>query len=705
MSETVVKSVCRGCHGVCGVNVHLRDGVVVRVTGDKDCATSLGYICAKGRAAPDLLYHPDRLKYPLKRVGARGENKWQRITWDEAMDTVATEFSRVRQQYGADYIAATHGTGRPYIVFFERFVRSLGTPNFFGGMHICYFPRLATAALTTGVLPICDYYGFGGVYPRCVLVWGCNITETGASDGMCGVQLTRTLRRPGTKSVVVDPRRTGMAAGATHWLQVRPGTDAALALAMLNVIITEGLYDREFVSKWTVGFDDLSRRVAEYTPDWAASVTWVPAEDIRAAARTYATTKPACIQWGVAIDQGTNNLQTSRAILCLSAITGNLDVPGGDVFFVPPRGIVVQAPRLNPGILGPSLSPDVMARRIGAGRYPFIDQVHPQEFFEAVVDETPHPIKALFIMGCNLLVAHAYSENMIQALKKIDFAVATDLFMTPTTQFADIVLPAASWLEQDDVADLHFTWCVLARQKVAQIGECRDDKQIIIDLAHRLGLQSDFPWDTVTDWCDWLLKGTSLTFEQFKQLGILKGDMRYRKYEREGFATPSGKVELRSSTLESVGFDPLPAYIEPPESPYATPSALEDFPLIMTTGARTEPYFHSEGRQIKSLRRLMPEPLLEIHPEAARSLGITDGDRVWVESPRGGRITLRARLTDAIDPRVVSAPHSWWFPEKDPPEYGFRDSNVNMLTHGLPYDPHTGSESWRSFLCRVTKAG
>ena len=191
---------------------------------------------------------------------------------------------------------------------------------------------------------------------------------------------------------------------------------------------------------------------------------------------------------------------------------------------------------------------------------------------------------------------------MVEAMNKIDFTVATDLFMTPTTQMADIVLPAASWLEQDDVADLHFTWCVLARQKVAQVGECRDDKQILIDLAHRLGLQADFPWNTVTDWCDWLLKDTGMTFEQFKKLEILKGEMRYRNYETQGFATPSGKVELRSSTLESMGFDPLPGYVSRPRAPIQ-PETLKDSPLIMTTGARTEPYFHCEGRQIGSLRR------------------------------------------------------------------------------------------------------
>ena len=700
-SEMVVKSTCRMCHGVCGVLVHMKDGKVIKITGDPDCPTSKGYICAKGKASPELLYHPDRLKFPIKRVGKRGENKWQRIEWEEAFDTIATEFLRIKREYGAQSIASTHGTGRPYIVMTQRFFRALGTPNRFGGDHICYFPRLESSAMTCGTLPICDYYGFGGVYPKCVIVWGCNIAETGASDGMCGYLLNRTLTRQGTKSIVIDPRQTSLAAKADHWLQIRPGTDDALALGMLNVIINEELYNKDFVKVWTIGFDDLIDRVQSYTPERVAEITWLQPEDIQAAARMYATAKPACIQWGVAIDQNINNFQTSRAILCLSAITGNLDIPGGDVFWVPPPGVVVQSPRLNPGILGPEISPEIVQKKIGAGKYPVLSQVHPNEFFRAVITEEPYPIKALFIMGCNILVAHTYSEEMIQALNKIDFIVATDLFMTPTTQIADIVLPAASWLEQDDVADLHFTWCVLIRQKVATIGECRDDKQILIDLAQRLGMQESFPWKTVNEYCDWVLKDTGITFEEFKKIGILKGEMRYRKYEKEGFATPSGKVELRSSKLETMGFDPLPNYVEPPESPYSTPELFGEYHLIITTGARTEGYFHSEGRQVDSLRELNPDPLLDINSDTARNLGITDGDWVWIETPRGGRIKMRAHTTDGIHPNVVNAPHGWWFPEQEPPDYGFMQSNVNLLTRDLPYDPHTGSESWRSFLCKV----
>ena len=703
--EVVVKSVCRMCHGVCGVLVHMRDGKVVKVTGDPDSPTSHGYICVKGKASVELLYHPDRLKFPLKRVGAKGENRWQRISWDEALDTIAEKLLKIKDEFGVESIVGANGTGRPHLNLLYRFLNCLGTPNILDITHVCYVPRVAASMMTYGQLPVCDYYGFGGVYPKCVLVWGCNITESGASDGMCGYQLTRTLKR-GAKLIVIDPRRTTLASKADHWMQIRPGTDDALALGMLHTIIKEELYDKDFVRKWTIGFDELVERVEGYSPEKVEEITWVPAKTIRAAARMYATTKPACIQWGVSIDQNINSFQTIRAILCLSCITDNIDVPGGDVFWKPQASIVIQSPHLNPGIMLPEkVSPEMRAKKIGAGKYKVMDQFHPRHFLNAVFSGKPYPLKALFIMGNNTLVSHSDSLKMAQALKKIDFIVVADLFMTPTAQMADIVLPAASWLENDDVADVHFAWCALARQKVATIGECWDDKQILIELAHRMGMDDCFPWKNVKEYCDWVLKDAGMNFDEFKELGILKGEMRYRKYEQEGFATPSGKIELYCSNLESMGYDPLPYFVEPPESPYSTPELFKSYPLIITTGGRTQGFFHSEGRQIKSLRKLNPDPLVQIHPSTAKTLGIEDGDWVWIESPRG-RIKQKAQLTEGIHSTVVHAQHGWWFPEKGPPEYGFKESNVNILTGGMPCDPHTGSESFRSFLClcKVYKA-
>jgi anaerobic selenocysteine-containing dehydrogenase len=667
------------CHGICGVLVHVADGVVTKVTGDPECPTSRGYICAKGKASVELLYHPDRLKHPLKRAGVRGEDKWERISWDEALDTIADKFSRFKEEYGAESIVGAYGTGRPYYVFFQRFLNSLGTPNKVTFSHICYAPRLAASAMTCGTLPICDYYGFGGIPPKCVVVWGCNITETGASDGMCGYQLTQTLKR----EAKLD----------------------ALALGMLHTIIEEGLFDKDFVENWTVGFDELAERVKQYPPDRVEEITWVPAETICDTARLYATTKPACIQWGVALDQNINSFQTIRAVMLLSGITGNIDIPGGDVFWVPPENVVIQSPRLNPDItLVGKLSREAWEKKIGTGSYRVLTQsVHPRYFYDTVLTEKPYPVKALFLMGTNSFLGHSYSARMAEAFKKIDFTVATDLFMTPTTQMVDIVLPAASWLETDDVADLHFVWCVLVRQKVTTIGECRDDKQILIDLAHRMGMEDCFPWKNVREYCDWVLKDSGIPFDDFKEEGIIQGRMQYRKYLKDGFRTPSGKFELHCSKLETMGYDPLPSVVEPPESPYSTPDLFEEYPLVITTGARIQAFFHTEGRQIPSLRRRNPDPLLEIHPETAKDLEIKEGDWVWIESPRG-RIRQKARLTEGIHPGVVSAQHGWWFPEKDPPEYGFKESSVSMLTADLPCDPHTGSESWRSFLCKVYKA-
>lgn len=704
-NEKVVRSTCRMCHGVCGVLVHIKDGKVIKVTGDPQSPTSHGYICAKGKASPELLYHPNRLTYPIKRAGARGENKWQKISWDEALDTVANRLMEVKKKYGVESIVGTQGTGRPYTIFYNRFMNALGSPNQIGPKHVCYFPRISASLMTCGAFPVCDYYGFGGVYPSCVLVWGCNISETGASDGMCGHQIVRTVKR-GAKLIVVDPRRTPLAARADHWLQLRPGTDDALALSIINTIITEEVYDKDFVSRWTAGFDELADRVKNYSPERAEQITGVPASDIKAAARLYAASRPACIQWGNALDQNINTFQTARAVSILSGLTGNIDAPGGDVFFVPPENVISQSPLLNPDIiLAHNIPPEIRAKAIDAKKktVPGIFEVHPELFLNAALNGEPYPVRALFIMGTNILVTRSQPLKMAEALKKIDFITAVDMFMTPTTQFADIILPASSWLENNDVADMHFVWCVLIRQQVAARGECRDDKQIIIDLAHRMGMKDEFPWNNVTEYCDWILKDSGITFDEFKERAIVAGTMRYRKYEQQGFATPSGKFEFSSSAMRSMGFDPLPDYVEPPESPISSPELFKEYPLIITTGSRSVPFFHSEGRQIQSLRALNPDPLIEIHPDTAHELGIENGDWVWVENRRA-RVTMKTLLSDAVKPGVVYAQHGWWFPEKDPPGYGYTESNINLLTGGMASDPHTGSECWRSFLCRIYKA-
>ncbi len=692
--EGVFKSTCRMCHGVCGVLVHVRGGRVVKVVGDRERPSSRGYICPKGTASVEYTYHPDRLRHPLKRVGKRGEDRWERIGWPEALDTIAERLGEARDKHGAESVVLSRGTGRPYSAFNARFTNTFGTPNQWGNAHICYHARVQASKLTCGQLPICDFYGFGGVYPQAIMVWGCNIAETHASDGMCGGQLV-SAHGKGAKLIVIDPRRTATAAKADLWAQIRPGTDAALALAMIHTIIQEELYDREFVEQWTVGFDSLRERVKTYTPEGMEAVTWVPAGTIREMARLYATTRPACILWGNAVDQSASAYQTARALLILRGITGNIDVPGGDVLWVPPEGVEQTSPFIDTAIVLPeALSPEQAAKRL-PGNWP-------HNFCDAVLEGKPYPVKALLNVGANPLVTSSDCLRLESALKQVEFMAAIDLFMTPTTQMADIVLPAAGWLEQDDVADLHFIWCVQVRQKIVEIEECRDDKEILMDLARRLGAGHHFPWKNTREYCDWVLRDSGITFDEFKEIGIITGKMRYRKYLTEGFATRSGKFELYCSALEDRGHDPLPSHTEPPESPVSTPELAREYPLVAITGCKLGGFFHSEGRQIKSLRRLHPEPLVEIHPDAAGPLDIRDGDWVWIESPRA-RIRQRARLTPDIHPQVIHAQHGWWFPEREAPEYGYKESNPNLLLDNKPCEPVMGAEAWKGFQCRVYK--
>jgi len=320
--EEIIRSNCRGCHGGCGVLVHVRDGTIVKIEGDPDFPTNHGSMCSKGLAFQQFVYHPDRVTYPLKRAGKKGEGKWQRISWDEAFDTIVNKLKQVIKDYGPESIVLGQGTSREGESFLARFGNLLGTPNVIAAGHFCYLSRVGASLVTCGNLPIADYDG----NPKCVMVWANNILWVNA-DEYTGENLSRVMAQ-GVKLIVIDPRLTYLSSRADIWLQLRPGTDAALALGMANVIISEGLYDKEFVEKYTHGWDQFVERVKEYPLDKVEETTWVPADKIREAARLFAQTKPATIQWGVPIEQTINCIDADRLLIDLVAITGNLDVPG-----------------------------------------------------------------------------------------------------------------------------------------------------------------------------------------------------------------------------------------------------------------------------------------------------------------------------------------------------------------------------------------
>jgi anaerobic selenocysteine-containing dehydrogenase len=658
-----------------------------------------GWMCIKGIMTPEIANHPDRLKHPLRRKGERGSGEWETLSWDAALEEIAGKLKKFREESGQESIALGQGTGRHHYMHVVRFANALGTPNWYEpGLAQCFIPRITVSNLTYGGFVVGDYYG--EVSPKCIVFWGHNPLVSGP-DGELAISVQRALDK-GCKGIAIDPRRSETAKRCEQWLPIRPGTDAALALAMIHVIIEQGIHDKEFVEKWTTGFEELKAHVSPFTPQWAEKITWIKTEDIVLAARTYALNKPAIIEWGVAIEQNPNSLQTVRAISLLRGLTGNIDVPGGDILGM---NIIRSYPTLKEkfpkGMLNKRLGADTF--KLLGGWRAFMPSAHIPALFNAIRTGEPYRIRALLLFGNNPLTSVANSRGVYESLKKLDLLVAADLFMTPTAALADYVLPAALWPEVKQIIGYPLVAenMVMAQPKISQVGECRQDEWIMDELALRLNLPGSE--QTLEDVMNYQLEPLGVNFKGLQEKGFLHPPHKYRKYEEQGFRTPSRKVELYSKTLERMGYGPLPTFQEPPESPVSTPDLAREFPYILTTGSRRMEFFHSEHRQIPSLRERRPDPLVEIHEETAKKKGIQNGDWTIVSSPRGS-IKMRASLTQDIHPEVINIEHGWWFPERPGPDFGVFESNANVLTCDKPpFDPAFGSYQLRGLLCGIRK--
>lgn len=699
VTSRIVKSICRICHGGCSARLFVESGKLVKIEPDPDSPFNQGRMCIKGLATPDMMYHPSRLLAPLKREGERGSNRWKPIDWETALDEIADILNRIRQENGPEAIALGQGTGRHHFMHVIRFANTLGTPNWYEpGFANCLLPRITVSHLTYGGFPVADYYG--KVLPKTILFWGHNPIVTGP-DGELSFPVQRALHA-GSFGIAVDPRRSETAKRCQLWLPIRPGTDAALALAMIHIIINEGIYDHEFVEKWTVGFEQLRSHISPYTPQWAETITWIPAKDIVAAAKQYACEKPAVIEWGVAIEHTPNALQTVRAIALLRGLTGNLDLPGSDILGM---NIVRPYP-----VLRQYLPKDAVKKRIGGKEFKllggfraYLPSAHVPGVFKAMRTGEPYRIRALLNFGSNPLLSVANTKEVHESLFKLDLLVVADMFMTPTAALADYVLPAAFWPEVNQTIELPFIAenAVFAQQKVVQVGQCRQDEEILLDLARRLHLPCAD--ETLEDILNYRLEPLGVTFEQLKEHFMVFPEHGYRKFEEQGFRTSSKKVELYSKVLQKMGYDPLPTYQEPPESPVTTPNIAKEFPYILTTGSRRPEFFHSEQRQIERLRKKRPYPTAEIHPATAAKHHVAEGDWITISSPRG-TIRMKASVTENIKENVVNVEHGWWFPEKPAPDFGVWESNANLLTSNAPpYDPAFGTYQLRGLLCAIEK--
>jgi anaerobic selenocysteine-containing dehydrogenase len=724
----------RGTCPVCGLGCHVevsaRDDMPVRIK--KDPHSFHPATCPRSASALDYHDHPGRLNHPMKRAGRRGEGKWQQIPWEQAIDEIAEKLGRVRDAHGPEAVlilgGSVHGASDAAA---WRWCNLWGTPNYIHqGKNCGEAEDLAEWSVYGNI-------GAPGTTPipgltKVAIMWGLNAHSSWTK--MLWDQFLAAKER-GTKLVVVDPRRSESAEKADLWVRLRPGTDGALAYGMLNVIIEEGLYDKDFVERWCEGFDELAARVKSYTPEKVEEITWVPVATILDVARLYATSKPSLLSWGLG-----NSLlgkATYSAVLgkCfLRAITGNLDVPGGHPFDDMPKQIAFReemhwdslfdhplrkrdnvSAHLWPvaSVRGLKLFREAMARVHPEGVGPASYMLYPSatSAWSAILDGDPYPVKAAITQGSNALVAFANSRRIYQAMtsENLELHVVMDHFMTPTAQLADYVMPATDALERVTIlpsALWGFGNAYAATAAAADpLYQRRDDYQLWRDLGNRLGQSGYWP-DTLEQWFDRLLEPSDVSFEELasRDVNWLFPTPSERRYEETGFATFSGKVELVPSLLEKLGYPPLPDYEEPSWSPVSTPELAEEYPLVMTTGASSRYYYRSHQRMLEKLRRRYPSPLLQIHPETARDLGIAEGDWVWVETPMG-RIKEKARLVDWIDPRVVHADALWWFPEQPgevPSLNGVWDHTINaIIPDDADRNDYAGDHCLRALLCRV----
>jgi len=630
VDEKVIKTDCAMCYQSCGLNVYVKNGKISRVEGMPEHPLNEGDLCPRGHAIPDFVYSPDRLRYPMERE----DEGWRRLTWSEALDTIAARLMEVKERYGAKALAVYCGSvgveNMELSTFAHEFLAAYGSPNYISVESLCFRARILARQITFGMYPIEEPEN-----ARCIVLWGHNPDN---SDMPLAKRIHKAVEN-GVKIIVVDPRRIPLARKGLH-LQVRPGTDCALALATLNVIIREGLFDREFVEKWTIGFDKLKEHVKNYSPEKVEKISWVPAADIKKFARIYATTKPACIVQGInSLDQSVNGIQNSRVLSILQAITGNIGVPGG----------WVRTPRLRFGI---KLA--LVGEPMGAETYPLFYQIwgrasafgQAMVFPEMMISGKPYPIKALIVTGGNPVLTLPESNQIRKALEKLDFLVVMDLFMTETAELADIVLPACSFLEKTGIAYDYgvchgIPYVMLRKKAIEPLWESWPEWRFWAELGRKMGYDKHFPWTTDEETVGYQLEGTGITMEQLESnpSGLLFASKRYGV---KAFRTPSGKAELYSETLEKFGYDPIPTHREPAYSPVSSSELMKEYPLILNTGARILEYTHTQMRNIPQLRARVPDPFAELHPSTATKYGIADGETVTVETRKGSIKIARA---------------------------------------------------------------
>lgn len=691
----VKKTCCGICnqYSHCGIDAYIANGQIVRIEGSTDNPHSRGKLCPRGAGIRQYVYNSDRILHPLKRVGAKGEGKFEPITWEEAYHTIAEKLKEYRSDFGPESVAFMAGFSKWYRPPLQRLASSFGSPNYLTEGSTCQEAHKMAWWLVFGGIAGADVAN-----AEVVLVWSRNPFYSTLDSNEVFYQQFEAKK----KFIVVDPRKTSFSQKAYIHLQLKPGTDGALALGMARVIIKEGLYDKNFVEQYVSGFEEFSALCEEYTPQRVKELTGVPEHLMIEAARLYACSKPSAMVTSASpVVHHVNGVQNYRAVISLVALTGNYDIIGGNR--VIPSGYLLVT----------GFTPSNAAKyignfhfktpAIGHKRFPIWAEFEPSQgqamaLPDFILGKGDYPIKAVLGFGMNHMM-WPDSSYMLSALKKLDFFVSVDLFMTETCRYADIVLPACTSLERSDVKIFADGYVQCFPPAIEPLGESRHDIQIIFDIAKALNLDDPHLRMSYEEYMDFILEPTGLTVAEIQANGgIMRPHhtlppYRERKYRDHGFPTPTGKVELASTVVEKYaeeyGYDVLPQYRSFDEI-YPQYADRETWPLMINTGSRRPQYMHTRTYRMKWIRDLEPNDLLDIHPRDAEKLGIQSGNRVRITTPSGS-IGATANVTATVFPGVVHMYH------------GNEKANTSYLMDHDFLDPLSGYPGYKNFPCRVEK--
>ncbi|MBP1627379.1 MAG: putative anaerobic dimethyl sulfoxide reductase, chain reductase precursor [Holophagaceae bacterium] len=705
--EEVVPTFCAMCGPgpfACGIYAFVKDGRFVRVAGMAESPVNRGALCPKAHAAPQWVYSPDRLQYPLKRVGEKGEGKFERISWDEAIQIIADTLKRQKAAYGPESLAILSPALRTYSDYLRRFLTVHGSPNY-GHSGICAMQRAFAFMYTLG-----DWPGPDLGKSDLIIYWGRQPIYSGPATP--GPKMLVGAKARGAKIIAIKPSVEPDSGMADIWVPLRPGTDAALALAMLHVVVEEKLIDEAFVEKWCYGYEQLKSHVRQYPPEWAEPITGVSAQQIREVARLYATTPRASIDLGNGVEHAPSSNDAIRAVAILIAITGHLDRPGGNLFGGP-FGVPSTMPTPKDITLRERFTQEMVEKLVGPEFprpfQPFAEGLSSAYYriFDSILTEKPYPIRTVIAPGTQPSVSTRGSQNVIEALKKLEFYVVVDVTRTADMAYADIVLPTTTPYESDHPFDGRGGW-LMARNKVIEpLGDYKSIYEFFLELGVAMGYGADFWHGDMTEAMNDQLQPFGMNIDGLREhpVGLTYPPLprTYENYERcfqrrsprltGAPFLPQGKVAIYNTSFEAEGFSPMPEWREPPESLTATPALADRFPLILSDYHTSKNYTASWQRNVPLLRELEPHPLLHIHPDTAGARGITQGDWVIVESPHAS-IRVKAELYPGIRPDTVMVLHGWWQGCK---ELGLADTpllaggaNVNTMysvEEGKAYDP------------------